>query len=59
MTKQIHLNGFIQNSPSPHSIGLWKHDKDLGRKHNTLSYWTEVAKILEKGKFDALLLPMY
>ncbi|MBU5266945.1 LLM class flavin-dependent oxidoreductase [Virgibacillus proomii] len=56
MIKQIHLNGFIQNSPSPHSIGLWKHDKDLGRKHNTLSYWTEVAKILEKGKFDALFI---
>lgn len=56
MTKQIHLNGFIQNSPSPHSMGLWKHEKDEGRNHNRLSYWTETAQILERGKFDALFI---
>ncbi|MDM8099538.1 MULTISPECIES: LLM class flavin-dependent oxidoreductase [Oceanobacillus] len=56
MTKQIHLNGFIQNSPSPHSTGLWKHEKDEGTKHNDLSYWIETAKILERGKFDAMFI---
>ncbi|MFD2760273.1 LLM class flavin-dependent oxidoreductase [Lentibacillus juripiscarius] len=56
MTKQIHLNGFIQNSPSPHSMGLWKHEKDQGVNHNHLSYWTETAKILERGKFDAMFI---
>ncbi|MBP1971132.1 FMN-dependent oxidoreductase (nitrilotriacetate monooxygenase family) [Virgibacillus natechei] len=56
MTKQIHLNGFIQNSPSPHSMGLWKHEKDQGANHNRLAYWTETAKILERGKFDALFI---
>jgi len=56
MTKQIHLNGFIQNSPSPHSMGLWKHEQDLGVNHNSLSYWTETAQILERGKFDALFI---
>lgn len=50
MKKQIHLNGFIQNSPSPHSMGLWKHEKDQGANHNRLAYWTETAKILERGK---------
>lgn len=56
MTKQIHLNGFIQNSPSPHSTGLWKHEKDRGTNHNDLAYWTETAKILERGKFDAMFI---
>ncbi|GAB3043842.1 LLM class flavin-dependent oxidoreductase [Virgibacillus ainsalahensis] len=56
MTKQIHLNGFIQNSPSPHSTGLWKHEKDQGTNHNRLSYWTETAKVLERGKFDAMFI---
>src|SRR5690625_7469346 len=56
MTKQIHLNGFIQNSPSPHSMGLWKHELDQGANHNSLSYWTETAQILERGKFDALFI---
>lgn len=56
MKKQIHLNGFIQNSPSPHSTGLWKHEKDQGTKHHQLTYWTETAQILERGKFDALFI---
>ncbi|MBY7144341.1 LLM class flavin-dependent oxidoreductase [Virgibacillus sp. NKC19-3] len=56
MTKQIHLNGFIQNSPSPHSMGLWKHELDQGTSHNRLAYWTETAQILERGKFDALFI---
>ncbi|WP_174614532.1 LLM class flavin-dependent oxidoreductase [Virgibacillus ihumii] len=56
MKKQIHLNGFIQNSPSPHSTGLWKYEKDQGTNHNRLSYWTETAKVLERGKFDALFI---
>lgn len=54
--KQIHLNGFVQNSPSPHSTGLWKHEKDEGLKHNSLEYWTETAKVLEQGKFDAVFI---
>ncbi|MFS0750529.1 LLM class flavin-dependent oxidoreductase [Oceanobacillus sp. 1P07AA] len=56
MAKQIHLNGFVQNSPSPHSTGLWKHDKDQGTNHNRLNYWTEIAQILERGKFDSLFI---
>jgi FMN-dependent oxidoreductase (nitrilotriacetate monooxygenase family) len=56
MAKQIHLNGFIQNSPSPHSTGLWKHELDQGTNHNQISYWTNIAQILERGHFDALFI---
>lgn len=56
MAKQIRLNGFVQNSPSPHSTGLWKHKKNKSRNHNCLDYWVEVAQTLEKGKFDAVFI---
>ena len=56
MKKQIHLNGFAQNSVSPHSPGLWRYPGDQGHKHGDLSYWIEIAQLLEKGKFDSLFL---
>lgn len=56
MTKQIHLNGFVQNTVAAHSPGLWKHPKDQGSLHGDLSYWTGIAKTLERGKFDALFI---
>ncbi|MBO1222366.1 LLM class flavin-dependent oxidoreductase [Staphylococcus nepalensis] len=54
--KQIHFNGFVQNSPSPHSSGLWKHEKDQGANHNQLDYWTDIAQTLERGKFDSIFI---
>lgn len=54
--KQIHFNGFIQNSPSPYSSGLWKHEQDNGSNHNTLEYWIDVAQTLERGKFDSVFI---
>lgn len=54
--KQIRLNGFTQNSVAPHSPGLWRHPEDQGQRHGDLDYWTDLAKILERGKFDALFL---
>lgn len=54
--KQIHLNGFTQNSVSPHAAGLWRYPTHNGEAHGTLAYWTDLAKTLERGKFDALFL---
>lgn len=56
MTKKIHFNAFVQNSPSPYSSGLWKHEKDRGTEHNKLSFWTNLAQTLEKGKFDSIFI---
>lgn len=56
MKKQIHLNGFTQNSVAPHSPGLWRHPVDQGYRHGDLSYWIEMAHLLERGKFDAIFL---
>ncbi|WP_067729621.1 LLM class flavin-dependent oxidoreductase [Oceanobacillus damuensis] len=56
MKKKIRLNGFTQNSVAPHSPGLWRHPDDQGQRHGDLDYWTSLAQLLERGKFDALFL---
>ena len=38
------------------SPGLWTHPRDRSDRYNTLDYWVELAKLLERGKFDALFL---
>lgn len=54
--KQIHFNGFVQNSPAPHAAGLWKHPKDKGATHHNLKYWTNIAQTLERGLFDGIFI---
>lgn len=56
MARQIRLNAFHTNSPSHSWPGLWRHPSDKGLHYNSLSYWTDLAKLLEKGRFDALFL---
>jgi FMN-dependent oxidoreductase (nitrilotriacetate monooxygenase family) len=55
MTKQIRLNAFDMTSAMHNSHGLWKHP--LSKRHiqyKDLDYWVELAKLLERGKFDAV-----
>ncbi|NMN59900.1 alkanesulfonate monooxygenase [Xanthobacter sp. SG618] len=56
MTRQIRLNGFIGFSPVHLSPGLWAHPASRGADYNTLDYWVDLAKVLERGKFDALFI---
>lgn len=56
MTRQIRLNAFHTNSPSHSWPGLWRHPADHGLSYNTLGYWTDLARLLERGLFDALFL---
>lgn len=52
--KQIRLNAFTMCSPAHYSPGLWRHPRNKILEYNSLSYWTELAKILENGLFDAI-----
>jgi FMN-dependent oxidoreductase (nitrilotriacetate monooxygenase family) len=45
-----------ENSDRNLSSGLWKHPKNRHREYASLKYWTDLAKILERGKFHALFL---
>ncbi len=56
MGKQIRLNAFDMNCIVHQSPGLWTHPLDRADTYNTLQYWTDLAQILERGKFDALFL---
>ncbi|KAL4865331.1 hypothetical protein BDV12DRAFT_200273 [Aspergillus spectabilis] len=55
--KRIFLNGFDMFTVGHLSFGQWKHPNDkAATKRRDLSYWTNLAKILEKGDFNALFL---
>ena len=56
MKKQIRLNAFDMNSASHQSPGLWRHPRDQSTRYTDLVYWTELAKTLERGKFDGIFL---
>jgi FMN-dependent oxidoreductase (nitrilotriacetate monooxygenase family) len=56
MPKQIRLNAFDMACVGHQSPGLWTHPDDRADSYNTLEYWTDLARLLERGKFDALFL---
>jgi FMN-dependent oxidoreductase (nitrilotriacetate monooxygenase family) len=56
MAKQIRLNAFDMACIGHQSPGLWTHADDRADRYNTLDYWTDLARTLERGKFDALFL---
>ena len=56
MSKQIRFNAFEMNCIAHQSPGLWRHPQDRSREYKDLEYWTDLAKILEKGIFDGVFL---
>ncbi|WP_239614830.1 LLM class flavin-dependent oxidoreductase [Cohnella mopanensis] len=56
MGKKIILNAFDMNSAMHNSHGLWKHPDNERHRYTDLDYWVEIARLLERGKFDALFL---
>lgn len=54
--KQILLNAFSMNSVGHINHGLWTHPRDQSTSYNTLPYWTELARTLERGLFDGIFL---
>ncbi|MBW7459893.1 N5,N10-methylene tetrahydromethanopterin reductase, partial [Paenibacillus sepulcri] len=56
MPKKIHLNAFEMNCVGHLSHGMWVHPDNNRHRYTELSYWTELAQLLERGKFDALFL---
>ncbi|MDN7245533.1 LLM class flavin-dependent oxidoreductase [Planococcus shenhongbingii] len=54
--KRIYLNAFDMNCAGHQSPGLWTHPEDQSHKYKDSEYWIELAKLLEKGKFDAIFI---
>ncbi|MFC4808105.1 LLM class flavin-dependent oxidoreductase [Paenibacillus sp. GCM10023250] len=56
MPKKIHLNAFEMNCVGHIVHGLWRHPANNRHRYTDIRYWTELAELLERGKFDALFL---
>ncbi len=54
--KQILLNAFTMNCVGHINHGLWTHPRDRSSDYNTLTYWTDQARLLERGLFDGLFI---
>mgnify|MGYP001262311773 CR=1 FL=1 len=54
--KQIHLNLFEMNCVSHITHGMWVHPDNTRHRFNDLSFWLELAQLLEYGTFDAMFL---
>jgi FMN-dependent oxidoreductase (nitrilotriacetate monooxygenase family) len=54
--KQILLNAFNMTCVGHIHHGLWTHPRDHSSEFNSLEYWTNIARVLEKGLFDAIFI---
>lgn len=54
--RQIRFNAFDMNCVAHQSSGLWRHPLDQSDRYTDLSYWTELAKLLERGTFDGIFI---
>jgi len=50
------LNAFIMPTVGHLSAGLWRHHADQAHRYSSLSYWTELAQLLESGGFDTMFI---
>jgi FMN-dependent oxidoreductase (nitrilotriacetate monooxygenase family) len=55
-SRKIRFNAFDMNCVAHQSPGMWRHPDDEAWRYKDLDYWTELAKLLERGKFDGLFI---
>lgn len=53
--KQIRLNA-VDMMCMGCTPGIWTHPRDQSDGYTSLKYWTELAKTLERGKFDGIFI---
>ncbi|PWR17808.1 LLM class flavin-dependent oxidoreductase [Zavarzinia compransoris] len=56
MSRPIRLNAFAMNCVGHLAPGLWAHPRDQSHRYRELTYWMDLARLLEQGLFDALFL---
>ena len=54
--KQMILNAFVMNTPGHQAAGLWNHPSNHTDDYNKLSFWTELAKLLDDAGFHAMFI---
>ncbi|WP_027348595.1 LLM class flavin-dependent oxidoreductase [Halotalea alkalilenta] len=56
MPKRIILNAFDMTCVSHQAAGTWRHPDNQAWRYKDLDYWTELARLLERGRFDTLFI---
>jgi FMN-dependent oxidoreductase (nitrilotriacetate monooxygenase family) len=56
MTKEIRLNAFDMNCVAHQSSGMWTHPRDRSWTYKDLDYWVDLARLLERGRFDGIFI---
>lgn len=54
--KHILVNAFNMNCVGHINHGQWTHPRDRSQDYTSLSYWTDLARVLERGLFDGIFL---
>lgn len=55
-TKKLHFNAFEMNCVGHINHGQWVLPDNNRHRYTDLTYWTELAKIVERGLFDAIFM---
>lgn len=56
MGKPIRFNAFQMNTVGHQSPGLWTHPDDRSHRYTDPDHWVELARLLERGRFDSVFL---
>ncbi|MGV8880822.1 MAG: LLM class flavin-dependent oxidoreductase [Rhodoglobus sp.] len=56
MSREIRFNAFDMSCVGHIQSGLWRHPDDQAHRYTDISYWTELAKLLETGFFDGIFI---
>jgi long-chain alkane monooxygenase len=56
MPKTLRFNAFQMNAASHQSPGLWRHPRDRSHRYTDPEHWVELARLLERGRFDGVFL---
>lgn len=56
MSRPIRFNAFEMNCVAHQSPGLWTYPGDRSWQYKDIEYWTDLAKILERGIFDGIFI---
>ncbi|MEM7542783.1 MAG: LLM class flavin-dependent oxidoreductase [Pseudomonadota bacterium] len=54
--RRMYFNAFTMNCIVHQSPGLWTRDDDHMTDYKNLDHWLNLAKLLERGKFDGMFL---
>jgi long-chain alkane monooxygenase len=50
----LHFNAFVMNTASHINHGQWRHPESRQTDFDDVEVWIELARVLERGKFDAM-----